>query len=271
MGKKISIILPYYNRKKLILNTLKSFEYFYQNKNIEIIIVDDMSSEEHRLENSLNFNLDIKLIRLTVKNGINPCYPYNVGVRESSGDIIILSSPETLHTSDIFEISNNFEKLNDNTYLLFSVFCLTKNNIIDSIINTENFDESVNIINSIIPKFYENLGELGYSFNNKFGSWYTHSNYRPSGLNFFTAITREKIFQMSGFDERFRFGTGYDDDEFKERLIESGTNFIYYDNAIAIHINHEVVNNSAPTTNHGIYLMSKDDKYVKNDLWGIIK
>ena len=50
--KKISIILPYYNRKTLLLHTLKSFEHFYCDKNIEIVIVDDSSDEEERLENS---------------------------------------------------------------------------------------------------------------------------------------------------------------------------------------------------------------------------
>ena len=268
MDKKVSIILPYYNRKKLILNTLKSFEHFYKDKNVEIVIVDDVSSDEHRLEDSLNFNLDIKLIRLKTKNGINPCYPYNVGVKNSSGDIIILTSPETFHTSDMFEISNNFENLNYNSYLLFSVFCLTNNDIINQLTDN-NFNESLNIINSTIPNFYQNLGELGYSFNNRFGSWYTHSEYRPSGLNFFTAITREKYYDLSGFDERFRTGTGYDDDEFKDRLIESGTNFIYYNSAVAIHINHEVVKDMPPTTNYNLYLETKYDKYIKNDLWGI--
>ena len=65
-------------------------------------------------------------------------------------------------------------------------------------------------------------------------------------------ITRKKIFEMSGFDERFRFGTGFDDNEFKDRLVETNTKFIYYDNSIRININHEIVNNSAPTTNHKI-------------------
>ena len=99
---KVSIILPYYNRKALILLTLKSFEHFYCEQDVEVVIVDDGSDDDHRLEDSLDFNLDIKLIRLDNKNGINPCYPYNVGVRESSGDILILSSPETFHTTNVF-------------------------------------------------------------------------------------------------------------------------------------------------------------------------
>lgn len=267
--KKISFILPYYNRKSLLLNTLKSLEYFYSNKNVEVVIVDDCSDNEHRLESNLNFDLDIKLVRLESKNGINPCYPYNVGVKHSTGNIIILSSPETFHSTDIFDISNNFNQLNNNSYLLFSVFCLTENKIIDDLLNNSDFSNNLSIIKSIKHNFYTNLGELNYSFNNKFGSWYLHSQFRPSGLNFFTAITREKFYSMSGFDERFRFGTGFDDDEFKDRLVETNTSFIYYDEALAIHINHSIVNDSPPTTNYDIYQTTKTNKYQHNNLWGI--
>jgi glycosyltransferase involved in cell wall biosynthesis len=64
---KYSIILPYYNRKNLINTTLTSFVHFYQNRNdFEIIIVDDRSSENHRLNELVNkFKmLNIKLIEL---------------------------------------------------------------------------------------------------------------------------------------------------------------------------------------------------------------
>ena len=269
METKVSIILPYYNRKDLIINTLKSFEYFYHNKNIEVIIVDDCSADEHRLDGFLNFNLNIKLIRLENKNGVNPCYPYNVGVKESSGDILILTSPETFHTTNMFDISDNFNGLDDDTCLLFSVFCLTDKTLINNILNEPIFNLKLSLTNFAVPNFYLNLGEFGYSYNNRYGSWYLHSIIKRSDLNFFMAITRNKFYDLSGFDERFRFGTGYDDDDFKDRLIETNSKFIYLDNAVAIHIDHAIVNNLPPTTNYNVYNQSKINKYLKNDLWGV--
>ena len=44
--------------------------------------------------------------------------------------------------------------------------------------------------------------------------------------------------------------------------------FIYYDNANAIHVNHEIVHNLPPTTNYNLYI--KNDPYLKNDKWGLI-
>lgn len=246
---------------------MKSLEHFYANKDVEVVIVDDCSKDEHRVDNHL-FKIKTRVIRIENKNGINPCYPYNVGVRESSGDILILSSPETFHTTDMFTLTNNFEHLTNDSYLLFSVFCITQSGMINSILNEPDFNKVIDTIKNNTPNFYTNLGENGYPFNNRFGSWYLHSQIRPSGLNFFTAITREKYYNMSGFDERFRFGTGFDDDEFKNRLVESNTKFIYYDDATAIHVNHEVVNNAAPTTNQSVYQLSMINKYKKNDEWG---
>jgi glycosyltransferase involved in cell wall biosynthesis len=263
----VSIILPYYNRKDLVLQTLRTFEHFYSDKDLEVVIVDDMSDEEHRLEDSLDFNLNINLVRLEEKTGINPCYPYNVGVRESSGDILILSSPETFHTNNMFELTNDFEGLNDDTYFLFSVFCLTHDNVIESIGSSE-IGDALNIVNAVKAKFYQNLGENGYPFNNNYGSWYTHSVHRDSGLNFFTAITRNRFYELSGFDERFRGGTGFDDDEFRDRLYESGVEFKYVDDVLGIHVDHAIVNDMPPTTNSKVYSQTRTDKYEKNDLWG---
>ena len=49
-----SIILPYYNRKSLLINTLNSFVKFYSKRNdLEIIIIDDGSSVEHKLDDAI--------------------------------------------------------------------------------------------------------------------------------------------------------------------------------------------------------------------------
>lgn len=264
MSKKVSIILPYYNRKKLLIETLNSYNKFYSKYNFEIIIVDDSSRKPEQLYDipSLYKSLDIKVIRIDKKKNkteVNPCLPYNIGVRYSSGDILILSSPETFHTNDIFKLCNNFEELNDEKYYLFSVFCCTneklKNNIIE---NNYNIDEK------IINLFNQNMSKDIYF--NKYGSWYLHGKYKDSKLNFLTALTRNNYYKLSGFDERFRYGTGFDDNEFLNRLKLIINNFVYFDDCYAIHANHSVSYHIKRTTNRTLY--KKKLKYKENDNWG---
>lgn len=253
MNRRVSIILPYYNRKMLLEETLNSFQHFYcDNPQLEIVVVDDCSDEESRIEELIKqYELDIHLIRIQQRTGVNPCYSYNVGVRQSTGDIIVLSSPEIFHTENMFEISDDFEKLSDKVYFQFSVFCLVKRMIV--------FDKRV---------FVENMGRAGYSYANEYGSWYTHSRYRPSCLNFFSALTRDNYYKLSGFDERFRHGTGYDDEEFKLRVLELVDSIIWFDEAVAVHVNHEIVNNLPPTTNFSVFQRTRKNLYKFNDEWG---
>jgi len=266
-----SIILPYYNRKELLKLTLDSFQYFYSgNPNLEIVIVDDFSNDANRIEDlCAQYDLKFQLVRIENKTGINPCYPYNVGVRKSTGDIVVLSSPETLHTTNMFEISDNFRNLNDRTYLQFSVFCLTDEISKDVISSDAWFYNKLDFINRQKLLFYENLGERGYSFNNSYGSWYTHSRVHPSCLNFFSALTRDNYYKLGGFDERFRSGTGYDDVEFRDRVLKLVDHTVWVDDAVAIHMDHEMVGNKINTNEDLFNRTQLLDCYGCNDLWGI--
>lgn len=252
---KVSLILPYYNRKELFEYSLKTFEKLYRFNDLELVVVDDGSRPDQKLDKLLtNSYLNTKLI--TIKHPkhrtqVNPCYPYNVGVRASSGDVIVLSSPETFHTTNMFDISNNFEKIANN-YVLFSVFCLT--------------DKSLNRGDLDISLFHKNLGENGHAFNNRYGSWYLHSRYRPSNLNFFSAISKQNYYKLSGFDQNYRNGSGGDDQEFAERVVKLVDGVVYYDKAVAIHQDHEIVHGLKPFTNKRLY--NQHVPYKFNDNWG---
>jgi glycosyltransferase involved in cell wall biosynthesis len=274
MSRTVSVILPYYNRKELLKLTLDSFQHFYSgNPDLEVVIVDDGSNDANRVEKLCSeYNLKLQLVRIENKTGINPCYPYNVGVRKSTGDTVVLSSPETLHTTNMFEISDNFRNLNDRTYLQFSVFCLTDEISKGVISSNAWFYNKLDFINGQKPLFYENLGERGYSFNNSYGSWYTHSKIRPSCLNFFSALTRDNYYKLSGFDERFRSGTEYDDVEFRDRVLKLVDHIVWVDDAAAIHVDHELVGSQGPTTNENLFNCTrKVDCYSHNNLWGTLK
>ena len=267
-------MLPYYNRKTYLEATLVSYLKFYKNSDIEVIVVDDCSAEEHRVESLTDKFKDINLnvIRIPTKTGINPCYPYNVGVRAAQGEVLILSSPETVHTESIVELSENFKDLDKESYFCFSVFCPTSSELNRMILATTvvGDDMLLKIRDMLWDNAHAGLGENGRpAFNNVFGSWYLHSQFKPSALNFLTAMRRDLFVEMSGFNEAFRNGTGFDDTEFKDRLMQKVKTIKYFDKAFALHLNHPPVYGAGnPVSNMALYNDLENNPYRPNDNWG---
>lgn len=82
---KISIIIPYYNAKKFIIETVESvINQTY--KNIEIIIVDDGSNDN--VEKILKDYIASKKLTLIKKKNGGPASARNIGIKYASGDLI---------------------------------------------------------------------------------------------------------------------------------------------------------------------------------------
>lgn len=207
---KISIVMAYYNRKQQLINTLNDFEKKYKNYNYEVVIVDDNSNIQNKLNDIINkYEINIKLIEITEKekgNRVNPCIPYNIGFKKASGDIIIIQNPECYHINDILDYT--YRNLFENDYLTFSCFTANSNNITNLII------ENKNPISLIKNKDFLNLNKK-YSETNYCNNmnWYNHPIERPVGYHFCSAIYKTKLDIIGGFDERFADGISYDDDE----------------------------------------------------------
>lgn len=266
----ISMLLPYFNRKEYLKVSLDSFQYFYKDNDIEFIIVDDGSAKQHAIDNLVSeySNLNIRLIRIENKTGTNPSRPYNVAARNATGKILLLSSPEITHTSSIIETLNVMGEMAKDDYFIFSVFCPTEPDFTARMLKEELFVDKLEYIKSSQWKIHD--PPTTGAFSNKFGSWYLHSKHRPTHLNFLTAISTEKYYELCGFDERF-VGTGYDDNEFLDRVIP-GANIRYCDEFEAIHINHPPVYGSDnPISNQNLYHSIKSGKIDKwnNVKWGL--
>lgn len=194
----ISIVTAYYNRKELLLNTINSIIKSKHN-NYEFIIVDDGSDIEHNvkfLEKQYNF---IKVIEINKKNKTwkNSCIPFNIGFKETKGDIVLIQNPECLHFGDI--LTHVEKNLKENQYFSYGCYSLDE-------INTINCN--YNILNKTVNFDGDN-------------GWYNHSIYRPVGYHFCSAIFKNKLSILNGFDERYSNGIGFDDNEFLYRIINN--------------------------------------------------
>lgn len=212
---KISIAIQYFNRRKLLLNTLDSIQKTsLDKKDIELIIVDDASNPEHQINDiSLLYpDLNIKLFSFTKEEKWWSCpvIPINKGIAMSTGDVIVLLCGECMFVGDILKDVQDRIKKND--YLVYATFALDK--------------ESSEKIENI------NYSEVR-------GMWYQHSIYNNRGFNFCSAMTREDMLDLGGFDERYGWGVAYGDDDFLLRVNRKGMNIIPVDNPLCFHQWHE--------------------------------
>ena len=142
--KKISIVMAYYNRKPQTLRTLDNFEKQYAGKfDFEVIIIDDNSNNENRLEDIIEkYNFPINLIVISKEekgDRINPCVVYNKGFLQSTGEFIIIQNPECYHVGNI--LKHMIDNLKEQDYFSYSCFAPSSFELTDKLLNSNNIVE----------------------------------------------------------------------------------------------------------------------------------
>lgn len=215
---KISVVMTYYNRRPQTLLTLRSIE-LSKHQDLEVVIVDDCSAQEHRLDDIVNsYRFPIKLIRIPERgmHGRNPCVIFNIGFSNVSdnSEVIAIQNPENLHYGDILShIANNIK---ENRYLLYAC-------------------RSIQAVDALkLLKLDPKSNDLAedarriLSHGNPSNPWYTKYERYNKILHFMSAIHRNDLSELNGFDERYRYGNDFDDNEFYERIVKKGVEIIIH-------------------------------------------
>lgn len=226
----ISIVTSYYNRRDLFHRTLKTIMKS-KFKDIEVIAVDDASSPEHRIEDFVDEFPFLKVVRVEPEDKwyVNCCIPFNMAIREAKGDIIVIQNPECLHADDVLTyISNN---VNDTNYISVSAYGLDSNYVGEGILN-------YSLKNNTLSDLIKALPQVPYRGNRAMG-WYNHPKFRPEAWHFCSAMTRENMKKLNGFDERYAKGVACDDSEFIIRIKRMGLDVNITDEVLVIHQYHE--------------------------------
>jgi len=206
---KISICMTYFNRSDQLRETLKSISKFTIPD--EIIIVDDASEDkaDKVIKEFPSLPIIYKYISKNEKWWVNPCIPFNIGFKLCTGDLIIIQNSECAHYNDIVAyVKNNVT----DKYHAFSTYSQNNKTLIEDI--------------KFYPKSVFFCGDDG---------WYNHSIHRPKFYHFCSAISKENLDRVGGFDEDFANGFAYDDDAFIHDINKKRIEMINDDNGIAIH------------------------------------
>lgn len=194
----ISLILPYWERQEAADKALRKLDELYGDTDLEVIVVDDGNRVPFRPPPG---RLDIRVINLPLKDIAKcPATAWNAGAAAARGDIIVLSCVEILHNEPILEkMAAAVRNIGENGYVLASAWC---------------------------PED---------------GSWHCHSTVKTprnpwgTGIAFCAAMHRELFFKAGGFDEDYREGAGYEDNDWINRLLVAGARFVIRDDLVVTH------------------------------------
>jgi len=182
----ISFCIPYYNRRDRLAESLESIERQYGHIEAEIEIVIVDDGSDERLFIESRFPTQIH--HLPKSGPLNPCVPINLAVKESSGSTIVLQSPEIVHHKPaLLGLRDTWEGAKD--YVA-------------------------------APCWDKARGWIAGPQNNR-------KHRLPPGAHMpFCAMFQKNLFwEAGGYDEDYRHGQGWDDNDFLWRLDRAGAKF----------------------------------------------
>jgi GT2 family glycosyltransferase len=195
----ISIVMTTYNRSRQTYYTLYSLEQS-NIKKVQVIIVDDSTTDPIDIFLLKHFNLTIYYLKLKNKFWINPCVNYNFGFQFVKAPKLIIQNAEVCHIGDVMTMVH--DKLSDQEYFVFDVNNLSQ---------------------------HQTLYEGTHSYHNVMSkelTWYQHHQTYNRKLHFLTAITTATFDQIKGFDYDFCMGSWYDDNELVFRIEASNIKIV---------------------------------------------
>ena len=221
----ISIAMGYKNRKQLLIRTLDSIRKS-EIKDYEVVIVDDASDKEHRIEDILPLYPEIKFFRFEPeeKNWSNPCIAYNKAFDMCSNKVVVIQNPECYHHGDVLLAA--LQNVSRSNYILLPVYALNRDETETSFEEIANKSQE-DLFKYLLPDPW--CGIEGSS------GWYNHGAYNRRGLHFCSAIHRSSLKELKGFDERFANGFSFEDDEFIHRIHMNGYNIKFLNEPVVFH------------------------------------
>jgi GT2 family glycosyltransferase len=230
---KISVVISTYNRPSMLYRTL--YRLFVQkDTNYEVIVsVDDNDPNDLKL--SLGCIAEFKSQGMPIrefetwkyKRGIGwsvETYPLNVGIKNATGEIILLNSADTMSITNTISQHRQVQRGRDNLAAVSLVWSQAKG------INNDSYDWKNK------PFLMTQSGMTRKVYTGKS---------RPRPLHFLMSIRKKWLEQIRGFDEDFYGAMPYGDNDLQVRLSKVGVVFDWFDQIVAVHQWHGPVVNPA--------------------------
>jgi glycosyltransferase involved in cell wall biosynthesis len=203
--RKVVVVIAYFNREQQLVKTIKSICESEHN-DTEVVVVDDASSRPPYVGADILHHIRIEPEE---KVWTCPVIPYNMGIKyalDLGAEIVIIQNAECYHWGDVCTYAD--VHLADNNYISFA--CWNESSGCTDLLAEIAQDDP----------FRTDGGTTG---------WYNHPKWNPRAFHFCNAYNAEDMRQLNGFDERFKDGAGYDDNDLVRRLQALGRPILFTD------------------------------------------
>lgn len=190
---RLSFIVAYYNRPEALAKTLEAYSRL--DLDAEFIIIDDGSDIP-----PFEFpELDTTYRYIDVP-GSNPCLPFNVAAKMARGDVLTLTNPECLPLTQMRSLGTH------EGYAVAQCYSEPEGGLRDMPNRPARFD-----------------GDEG---------WYVHPQFNARPFHFLATIPKDLYFEIGGFDEDFRLGVAWEDEDLVRRIKLKGIPITFMDETV---------------------------------------
>ncbi len=240
----LSLIIVNYNSVHLVLNCIRSI-YKFPLENLEIIIVDNFSSDNAASLLSCEFPA-VKFIQMNYNSGF--ARANNEGIRQSSGDVVLLLNPDTIILDDA--INKCYQRFIKSQYVACGVQLLNEDG---SPQITGNYFMTGGLNNLLpLPYFGKFLRSIAFAFKAKKTNVLQASpEQKVDWINGAFLIVQKSAIEKAGLmDEDFFLYA--EEIEWCSRLRKIGELVVYGD-LKTIHLQGETVKNATQTIDKGYF------------------
>ncbi len=246
---RISVILSSYNRPDMLRKTLLSLT-MQTVLPYEVIITDDGSKVDIPISlKDITSKLKYKLKFIWQPDqGFRLSKSRNNAIREISGDYVIFSDQDIIHTRGYIEVFAKNMKVNEFLTAFPVLLSKEQSDKVNekSIISGEYLDIITKGQVKIIRKQY--IRDSFYYYQRKL---ILKNDHRPKVRGGYFGVHKKHIIEVNGFDENY-VGWGWEDDDFNHRLYKSSViGHTVFKDQFPIHLyhpeNHDLAGNSANT------------------------
>lgn len=232
---KVSVVIPTYNRAEMLYRTLWSI-WRHQPKNYEVLVSNDDDPEQSErtekiVQGFVEAGMPVKSYYTgQYKRGQGwsvETYPYNVGIRNATGGIIILNSGDVMSVTDIVSQHRAYHTASENRVIFSTVHALTM--AVQKNIETYDWKKNPNTL-LFKGSCYKMFTGVGLSYTTA----YTVED-AGAPYHFQMSVKKKHLWDIRGFDEDYYGAMTCGDDDLADRLRRKGLTFHFVPDIVAIH------------------------------------